>query len=616
VSLFVCGLLAALAPAPASAATVPPEQALYHEGPTGRFLLNGDDWLFRRDARNVGERSHYFAQSSTKGWSGVSVPNAWNATDTSNASMAGSISWYRKDFIAPSGSGTAAWLLHFDNVRYRATVWLNGRLVGRHAGAYLPWELRARSLSRSGVNRLVVRVDNHTRPADIPPARLTLEGAPNGGWWNYGGILGDVYLRRVEGLDFSRVQVRPTVSCATCAATVAYRASVRNYSSRAAHVSVESRYGETPVSLGSRTIGAGREATFVKSLQVGKPHLWSPPDPFLYDVTLSASGGGGTAGYQLLSGIRSITVRNGRLLLNGAPVHFRGMFMHEDDPKKGGAVPHAREDLFVQLAQQVGATVLRTHYPFSPYMHELADRKGLMLWSEIPVYQVPRDILDLPRFRRLAARMLTDNIVANGNHPSVMAWSIGNEIRGKPAAVEARYFREQAALIKRLDSTRPVALAIAGYTSVGCLRGPYKPIQLLGLNSYFGWYQGPGGELADRDNLSGALDYLHGCYPGKALVVTEFGAEGNRSGPVDERGTYEFQADLNDFHLSVYAKKPWLGGAMGTLQTFKCRPLWNGGNPRPNPPYHDKGVFDYFGNPKPAAEVISRWYHQTIQYGP
>jgi hypothetical protein len=55
---------------------------------------------------------------------------------------------------------------------------------------------------------------------------------------------------------------------------------------------------------------------------------------------------------------------------------------------------------------------------------------------------------------------------------------------------------------------------------------------------------------------------------------------------------------------------------MGTLQTFKCRPGWNGGNPRPTPPYHDKGVFDYFGNPKPAADVISRWYHQTTQYGP
>src|SRR5439155_16679104 len=227
------------------------------------------------------------------------------------------------------------------------------------------------------------------------------------------------------------------------------------------------------------------------------------------------------------------------------------MFMHEDDPGQGGAVPHEREELFVRLAQQVGATVLRTHYPFSPYMHELADRNGLMIWSEIPVYQVPRDILRDAGVRRLAARMLTDDITANGNHPSVMTWSIGNEIRSRTSEVEARYIRGQVVLAKRLDPTRPVSLAIAGYTSIGCQRAAYKPLDMLGLNSYFGWYQGPNGELADRDGLSPALDYLHRCYPRKSLVVTEFGAEANRAGPADERGTYASQADLNDFHLGA-----------------------------------------------------------------
>ena len=66
----------------------------------------------------------------------------------------------------------------------------------------------------------------------------------------------------------------------------------------------------------------------------------------------------------------------------------------------------------------------------------------------------------------------------------------------------------------------------------------------------------------------------------------------------------------------MYATKPWLSGAMGMLQTFKCRPGWSGGNPRPTPPYHDKGVFDYTGNPKPVAAVVSRWFHSTVQYGP
>src|SRR3954453_4363876 len=223
-------VLVLLVAGPARAATVPAETARYHDGPGHRYLLNGDDWQMRRDGR--------------KAWWRVSAPNAWNARDKSNASMAGGAVWYRKDFVAPTGP-VAAWLIPFDNVRYRATVWLNGKLVGSHAGAYLPWELRLRGLKRGGaVNRLLVRVDNKTRPKDLPPARLTVEGAPNGGWWNYGGILGDVYLRRGDGLDFSGVQVRPSLPCRTCAAKVDYRVTVHNYSKRTAPVTVTSEYGD------------------------------------------------------------------------------------------------------------------------------------------------------------------------------------------------------------------------------------------------------------------------------------------------------------------------------------------------------------------------------------
>jgi beta-glucuronidase len=319
------------------------------------------------------------------------------------------------------------------------------------------------------------------------------------------------------------------------------------------------------------------------------------------------------AGYKLSSGIRSLGVVNGRLYLNGLPVNLRGGFIHLDDPVAGGAVGLEGQRRFIERLKSVGGTTLRTHYPFTPLMHELADHMGVLLWSEIPVYQVPSDTLKKSSVRKEALSDLEENIAAFGNHPSVFTWSLGNELNPEPTIAEKRYFDQGVALVKRLDPTRPVSLAIQGYP----LQGPqsaYAPFDLIGINDYFGWYPGPGGSVADRDRLSDYLDAIRGWYPSKALMVTEFGAEANRPGPFEERGTYDFQNDWLDFHLNVYATKPWLSGAITMLQEFWCRPDWSGGNPRPLPPVHQKGIFDMAGNPKPGAQVVGDWYRRTQQY--
>jgi beta-glucuronidase len=169
-------------------------------------------------------------------------------------------------------------------------------------------------------------------------------------------------------------------------------------------------------------------------------------------------------------------------------------------------------------------------------------------------------------------------------------------------------------MIEDLDPSRPASLVILGYPAAPCANRAYGPLKLLGVNTYFGWYPGPNGAIADRRRLSSYLDRLRDCYPGKAIANTEFGAEANRGGPAEERGTYAFQAEYNDYTLGVYAQKPWISGVTGMLMNFWCRPDWSGGNPRPSPPMHAKGVFDYQGNPKPAAAEMSDWYHDTQQY--
>jgi beta-glucuronidase len=97
-------------------------------------------------------------------------------------------------------------------------------------------------------------------------------------------------------------------------------------------------------------------------------------------------------------------------------------------------------------------------------------------------------------------------------------------------------------------------------------------------------------------------------------VISEFGAEANRSGPAEEKGTYEFQQEFVNHHLGVYATKPWLSGAIyWALQEFRVRPNWDGNNPRPQPPIHQKGLVTFDGAPKPAFADVQRIYTSTPQ---
>jgi len=615
--LPVAALVALVLPGAAAAADKPSPRTLYYEGASGRYLMDGP-WLFRLDPGNQGLRSGWNRSSSRAGWSTVSVPNVWNLGDDSPASMIGGVGWYRKDFSLPEASRALEWAVRFESVNYRSRVWLNGKRVGSNRGAYIPFEFRLENLKRTGTNRLVIRVDSKRRTTDFPPSGLAVNGAPTGGWWNYSGIQREVYLKRLNGVDWKSVQVTPLLSCARCTATVRVRVSLRNVRRSAQTVRLSGNFGSRRFSLGSRRIAGDGVSTFSTSFRVPRPRVWSPASPGLYNVNLRASAGGrAVSSYRLRTGIRSVRVSgDGHLVLNGQRANLRGVGVHEDSQQQGFAVDNRFRERLVSETRAVGATLMRTHYPMHPYTHELADRQGVLIWSEIPVYALKTASLARAGVTALAAKELEKNIIANQNHPSVLLWSIANELSARPGTTQALYIKNAVRLAKSLDPSRPVGLAVAGYPSVTCQKA-YGPLDVIGINSYFGWYPGPGGLVFDRTKLSAYLDQVRTCYPEQAVMVTEFGAEANRDGPVEEKGTWAFQQDFINFHLGVYAQKSWLSGAVyWALNEFKVRPGWEGGNPRPNPPLHQKGVLRYGTfERKPAWEDLRRGYAATKQLG-
>ena len=595
--------------------TAPNPHPVTLDGPTGRYMLDGP-WLLRVDRGDRGAGQHWERRRSTAGWAPITIPNSWNADDRTPAGFIGAPAWYRKDFRLPSGALRLAWRIRFDSVNYRASVWLNGARIGRHAGGFIPFELPLTALHRGGVNRIVVRVDNRRLPTDFPPTTFTRTDEPRGGWWNYGGIVREVYLERMDRIAFDRVVVRPSVPCPTCPVSARLITVVRNISSRRQRVRVRASFGGFPVRMGTVAIRPGGRRTLSRSIPVSAPHLWTPATPFLYRVAFTAAAGlrgrlTNAARYIVHTGLRSVGVRaDGRLLLNGLPVDLRGVAIHEDLPGKGPAWTEEDRVQTVRQIKDVGATLVRSHYPLSPAFHELADRVGLLVWSEVPVYRMNTGYL-FASTRRAAVDEVRQNVLDNENHASVMIWSIGNELQDSVPGRVRRYITAAARVAKGLDPSRPVGMAIEGHPLAACRPG-YGPLNVIGINDYFGWYNG---QVANRDDLSPYLEKMRACHPTKALIVTEFGAEANRNGASTEKGTYQFQEDFIRFHLGVFGTKPWLSGAIyWTLREFAVRPGWDGGNPVPQPPMHQKAVLGYDGTAKPAYYDLQAAYRATQQY--
>jgi beta-galactosidase/beta-glucuronidase len=609
---LLCAPLAALAAwsAPPAAAATPSPGALYTNGPSGRFTLDGE-WYRRADRPNRGVARGWHTSRSLRGWSTTTIPNAANAGDETARSYMGGVWWYRKDFEAPGGAATD-WVLRFESVNYRATVWLNGRRIGSHTGGYLPFEVPGRGLRRTGTNRLVVRVDSRRDESAVPPIGRRRDGRFVGGWWNYAGILREVYLRRVDTLDLVNVNVSPRRSCETCPARVYVRAVAANLQGIPVAASLSATVGGKDVTFRPATVSGRGFHLFRGSAVIENPRLWSPSDPHLYTVKLVLRHGGRVVQrYTQRTGVRTLQVDDqGRMLLNGHHLALRGASMHEEDPTRGAALGAADITANFDLLRDLGATMTRSHYPLHPLALELADRRGIVVWSEVPVYQMRDALFRRASVRRDALDMVREMVNRDRSHPSVAVWSLGNENTSKPGVGFTRYVREAARITRRLDPTRLVGLAFPGYPTVG-KQDLYTSLDALGVNDYFGWYPGPQSSIQDRTALSPYLDRLHDDYQQQALFVTEFGAEANRAGPATEKGTFDFQAQFLDYHLGVFAQKPYLNGALvWILRDFRVKPGYDGGNPQPQSPYNQKGLVDAQGTRKPSFETVKRLFRR------
>jgi beta-glucuronidase len=528
----------------------------------------------------------------------------------------GTVRRYRLRFRGPTTPRGFRWLISFAEVRRSARVYLNGRRIGRNSDPYTPFAVEARGLRPRRVNTLVVVVDNRKDPR-LPE-----------GWWNWGGIVRTVKLVPVGRAYMSGVGLMSKVRCRrparSCKASLLIDAVLQRRMAKtikpALIVHLRSPRGQVIRKVFRLPRQRGRSRDLRLKLRVPGPRLWSPGNPQLYSVRL-ALWNGGRIEQRVRDhvGLRSVTVKRARLYLNNRPLQLRGASIHEDMPGHGAALSRSDVNRIVADLKDLGANVTRAHYLLDERLLDRFDREGIMVWNEAPIWQRDHrsNLLSRAAQRKRAYLTVRRTVRAGRSHPSVITHSVANELSFVPDGHPGTklFLTRAAADARALDPTLPITLDIKsrpGFPE----QFVYDHFDILGLNQYFGWYSW----VPNFNDLEPFIQEMHDLYPGRALVMTEFGAEGlseMANAPADEKGGYLFQAAHAARTLDVVDRSPYLSGAIyWTLREFEIYPGWNGGARRFNRDNtrHHKGLLTYHGVKKPAWTVVHDHFARTPLY--
>jgi hypothetical protein len=597
-------LLAALAAG--SPAHDGPGAPVAEGGAGGRIAISGP-WTLRIDP---------FARGAFNGFQAgafrgrvVRAPFSPNAAGFTGlrglASFRGTVGWYRTTFTVPDDRN---YVLRFESVNHRATVWLDGRKVRTHTGGYLPFEVTA-SLKAARRHVLVVRADWRD------PTRMKREGWHRS-WFNFGGINREVTIRPAGRSEVVSPTIR-TRLLADGTALVDVSARLRNRGAQRTVALMGALVrGAERISLlfPAVRVPAGRERVVRTQVRVGDPALWGPGHPELYDLQLYVPD---ESSWHSRVGLREIRRVGPRLLLNGRRLVLHGASIQEDAPGHGDALTARDMNAIVARLKRIHANATRVQHPLSPALVERLDAAGILVWQGVGPVDSPGNWVEVtPQMRRVARDRVRTTVAQLQTHPSILAWNLANEVAGQGhSGGQAGYIDGMARELRRTDPGRPIALDIWG-THPPTFAGPmYRHIDILGLTNYVGWYESTYASQAGIARVvRSKVASLRRAFPRRAIVVTEFGAEAGWRNPSLRPGGYGFQARLLATHIRTYRDIPALSGMLvWALDDFAVSPQFLGGSIKRLVPgirlvrgLNQKGLFSYSGRPKPAAAVVSR----------
>lgn len=574
-------------------------------------------WRFQPDALNA-NRNPAYAEAPLPAPEPMPVPSSFNEI-TQDAKLRDHIGWvwYERDFFAATDWREKEIRLRVGAANHDAVVYLNGVEIGSHHGGFLPFEFSLnKHLQWGGRNRLTIAVDNRLHLEGLPMGDVQVFDDPDDRMHPVGHAVQNIYFdfanysglhRPVRLLVLPRASIediRVTTDVEDGKGFVSYQVEAGGEDKTSLKVVLRDPQGQAVASA------EGKNGT----ITVVEPRLWCPADPHLYEleVSLEDSSGNLLDRYRERVGIRTIEVRGMEFLLNGEPVYFQGFGRHEDMDVRGRGFDHAMLVKDYNLMKWTGANSFRTsHYPYAEEQLRMADEQGFLVIDEVQAVgfatwaaerSVYRDQVK-PETHRHHMELMRKLIARDKNHPSVVMWSVGNEVNSQEPGSRP-YFEPIFALTRELDPTRPVTCV-----EQGLIRASDSHIldlnDVVCVNRYYSWYEDCGQLQLIPEQARLDLIEWHEVSGKKPVIVTEFGADtvpGLHTDP-PQMFSEEYQREYYRLHFEVFDSFPWLIGEQ----------VWNFADFATKQGFfrvagNKKGIFTRQRQPKAVAFLLKeRW---------
>jgi beta-galactosidase len=464
-------------------------------------------------------------------WRSLNLPHDWSIegefskdhpTKVNGGALPAGIGWYRKEFTIDPSWKQKQVFIDFDGVYRNGEVWINGHYLGKRPYGYISFRYDlTHFLKLDGKeNQIAVRVDNSSQP--------------NSRWYTGSGIYRNVWLVATSAVHVDHWGTFiSTPEISKKFATVKLEVKIRNKSQRNQKVQVQTKlYDQNEKSVASSKtdqLSVDSTALLIQKFEVKSPELWSTENPVLYKaITKIYTNGELSDQYETPFGIRSFKFDPAKgFFLNGKPMKILGVNNHHDLGALGAAFNTRAAERQLEILKEMGCNAIRmSHNPPAPELLDLCDRIGFIVMDEIfDSWAVKKMNFDYHvEWQEWHERDLSDMVLRDRNHPSVFMWSIGNEIREQFDSTGIRIGKELVAIVKKLDSTRPVTCGLTEQDPAKNFIYQSKALDLISFNYKHLQYKDfpktyPGESLLAAENMSAFATRGHYDMPSDSVRI-------------------------------------------------------------------------------------------------